>query len=62
MALNHKKKIRTKPLVSFYCFKCNLFFNVEGETLLDEVTCPECKTNEVFLELEFGENKPNYFT
>ena len=52
-----------KPEINFYCMKCNLFFKVEGDTLLDDIKCPECGTYEVFLELNFNEKEiPDYYS
>jgi phage FluMu protein Com len=57
-----KKKMKEKPTINFYCMKCNLFFKVDGETLLEDIKCPECETYEIFIELEFDEKIPSYFS
>ncbi|MFX1452623.1 MAG: hypothetical protein ACFFCM_17430 [Promethearchaeota archaeon] len=57
------KKMKEKPSINFYCMKCNLFFKVAGNTLLDDVKCPECETYEIFIELDFNQNKrPSYIS
>ena len=63
LLIESKKKMKEKPSISFYCMKCNLFFKVDGQTLLDEVKCPECGTFEIFIELEFNQEKfPSYIS
>lgn len=63
LLIESTKRMKEKPTISFYCMKCNLFFKIEENTLLDDVKCPECGTYNVFIELEFDEDKcPNYFT
>jgi len=56
------KKMKEKPTLNFYCMKCNLFFKVDGDILIDDIKCPECGTYEIFIELEFDQKTPNYFS
>ncbi|MHA1301944.1 MAG: hypothetical protein ACTSO9_21215 [Candidatus Helarchaeota archaeon] len=61
------RKMKERPTVNFYCIKCNIFFEIEDGTLIDEVKCPECGTYEVFIELDFDKkadnnNTPSYFS
>ncbi|MHA1378267.1 MAG: hypothetical protein ACTSRG_07780 [Candidatus Helarchaeota archaeon] len=57
------KKIKEKPCINFYCMKCNLFFDIDEDTLLDDVKCPKCGTYKVFIELDFKSDKtPSYIS
>ena len=57
------KKMDKKPEINFYCLKCNLFFRVEEGTHIDDIKCPDCQTDEVFLELNFKDKEtPNYYS
>ncbi len=63
LLIESTKKMKKKPSISFYCMRCNLFFVEDGETLLDEIKCPECNTHEIFIELEFDDEKtPSYIS
>ena len=56
------KKTNLKPTLSFYCIKCNLFFGLEGETPLNDVKCPNCKTYEILIGLEFDNPTLPHYT
>ena len=55
------KKMKNKPKLKFYCIKCNLFFDLEGDIPINDVKCPNCNTLEILIELNFESDVPNYF-
>ncbi len=46
-----------KSTITFYCEKCDISFEIEDGTPLDDVKCPKCKTYEIFIEYEEEDGK-----
>ena len=51
-----------KPYFKFYCLKCNIFFDLKSGINIDKVKCPNCKNYDIFIELEFENKIPDYYT
>jgi len=48
---------KSESSIKFFCKNCNILFEFEDETPLDDIKCPKCGTVEIFLEFEEDDGK-----